>query len=498
LVTTGSHEADPSADHDGGVPPVRSGPSVLGLAPDNTIVQLTTSGAGTPPDAEVTPDVEVKLLRAFVERSRAGLVGVVASDGTLWYQFPPTLLGYPEGENLGRPVFDLLHPDDRAEAGEWFAAVLGMDEPKDSFECRVLAADGSWHSLEVFADNRLDDPTVRGLVIQGHDVTERKDAAERLQRSEARFRSLVQHGHDIVMVVNSDRRVSYVSPTVQSVLGYDSAELLGSGGPKALAFVHPDDVSALREQFSTVVSAPRLQARVELRARHSDGSWRWLEVVFTNQLEDLAVRGVVLNFRDVTERRMMQDALAHQALHDPLTGLPNRALLVDRLEQALARLARNPSSVGVLFLDLDKFKRVNDTHGHVAGDVLLTAVAGRLRAAIRVGDTIARYGGDEFVVVCEHVDADELARIAARLLRTLTEPIGVDGAAVHATVSIGAALGSRGTCADSLLQDADAAMYHAKERGGGTVSAFDHSIGAPVHAHHGEPSGTRRADQSTQ
>ncbi len=193
---------------------------------------------------------------------------------------------------------------------------------------------------------------------------------------------------------------------------------------------------------------------------------------------------------------MMQDALAHQALHDPLTGLPNRALLVDRLEQALARLARNPSSVGVLFLDLDKFKLVNDTHGHVAGDVLLTAVARRPRAAIRSGDTIARYDGDEFVVVCEHVDADELARLAEQLLTTLTEPIDVEGAAVYATVSIGAALGSRGTCADSLLRDADAAMYHAKERGGGTVSAFDHSIGAPVHAHHDAPRGSRGSTRS--
>jgi diguanylate cyclase (GGDEF)-like protein/PAS domain S-box-containing protein len=475
---------------------VRSGASVLGLAPDNTVVQPTTSGAGTPADAELTPDVEVRLLRAFVERSRAGMVAVVAADGTLRYQFPLTILGYPEGENLGRAVFDFLHPDDLAEATERFAAVVAMDHPKDSFEVRVLAADGSWHSLEIFADNRLDDPTVRGLVLQGHDVTERKDAAERLQRSEARFRSLVQHGHDIVMVINSDRRVSYVSPTVQPILGYDPADLLGAGGPKALAFVHPDDVVALREHFATVVSTPRLLARVELRARHDDGSWRWLEVVFTNRLDDLAVRGVVLNFRDVTERRMMQDALAHQALHDPLTGLPNRALLVDRLEQALARLARNPSSVGVLFLDLDKFKLVNDTHGHVAGDVLLTAVARRLRAAIRSGDTIARYGGDEFVVVCEHVDADELARLAEQLLTTLTEPIDVEGAAVYATVSIGAALGSRGTCADSLLRDADAAMYHAKERGGGTVSAFDHSIGAPVHAHHDAPRGSRGSTRS--
>ena len=355
-------------------------------------------------------------------------------------------------------------------------------EPTGSFECRVLAADGSWHSMEIFADNRLDDPAVRGIVVQGHDITERKAAAERLQHSEARFRSLVQHGHDIIVVVNADRRVSYVSPTVQPMLGHDAAAFLGTRGPITPSFVHPEDMEALRTHFASVVSAPHVQARLELRARHADGSWRWLEAVFTNRLEDPAVRGVVLNFRDVTERRMMQDALADQALHDPLTGLPNRALLVDRLEQALARLARHPGSVGVLFLDLDKFKLVNDTHGHVAGDVLLTAVAGRLRGAIRAGDTIARYGGDEFVVVCEHVDRNELADLAARLQHTLTEPIDVEGVTVDATVSIGSALGTRGSRADSVLRDADSAMYSAKQRGGATVAAFEDSRGASVRA----------------
>lgn len=435
---------------------------------------------GVTADADLIPEVEVTLLRAFIEGSGAGLLGVLDADGTLRYQFPATLLGYEEGENLGRPVFDFLHPDDRDDAVEHFTDATRTAEPRDSVECRVLAADGSWHSLEVFADNRLDDPAVRGVVVHGHDITERKAAAERLERSEARFRSLVQHGHDIIVVVNADRRVSYVSPTVQPILGRDPADLLGARGPTSFAFVHPDDVETLRAHFGSVVSAPRVQARLELRARHADGSWRWLEAVFTNRFEDPAVRGVVLNFRDVTERRMMQDALAHQALHDPLTGLPNRALLVDRLEQAVARLARHPSSVGVLFLDLDKFKLVNDTHGHVAGDLLLTAVAGRLRGAIRAGDTVGRYGGDEFVVVCEHVDLDELRDLAARLLKTFTEPVDIEGTAVSATVSIGSALGTRGSCADSLLRDADAAMYHAKERGGAAVASFDDTLRVPV------------------
>ena len=177
----------------------------------------------------------------------------------------------------------------------------------------------------------------------------------------------------------------------------------------------------------------------------------------------------------------MEDELAHQAVHDSLTGLPNRVLLSDRLEQALTR-ARDVSTVGVVFLDLDRFKLVNDTRGHVAGDSLLVAVARRLRGATRAHDTVARFGGDEFVVVYEDVAGiDGLVDRARRLCDMLAVPFVIDGHEVYATISVGVAVGHVGASVEDLLRDADAAMYHAKERGGGTVEVFDESIRLRAH-----------------
>jgi diguanylate cyclase (GGDEF)-like protein len=178
--------------------------------------------------------------------------------------------------------------------------------------------------------------------------------------------------------------------------------------------------------------------------------------------------------QDITDRKQAEAALTHNALHDPLTGLPNRALLLDRIEVALARSARIEKSVAVLFLDLDRFKLINDSWGHAAGDVVLRAVAERLRAAVRPSDTVGRLGGDEFVVVCEDaVTLWEATVLGERLIRTLQEPFEVEGGEVFVTVSVGIAIADQTTSADGLLRDADVAMYQAKQRGRARCEFFD-------------------------
>ena len=172
-------------------------------------------------------------------------------------------------------------------------------------------------------------------------------------------------------------------------------------------------------------------------------------------------------------------ALAHQALHDPLTGLPNRSLLRDRIQQGLARASRNGLGVAVIFLDLDHFKLINDTQGHAAGDTLLQAVAGRLSATVRAGDTVARFGGDEFVVVGETVkDADEATHLAERLRLALDEPFDLGGDPAYVSASLGVVLGAPTATPDDLLRDADAAMYHAKSAGRSRTQLFDEDIRA--------------------
>jgi diguanylate cyclase (GGDEF)-like protein/PAS domain S-box-containing protein len=419
--------------------------------------------------------------RSLVQHS-TDIIAVMQDDGTLVYASPATesVLGYEVGALIGTNAFDLVHPDDLSVAAETFAYVLENPDAHPRLELRVAHADGSWRNIEYSASNRLADPSVRGVVLNSRDVTDRRHAEEVERERHVWFRSLVQHGSDIIVVVDAQGRVQYVSPSVEHIMGYYLDELLNG---ISFDFVHPDDLTPLATHFAAVLATPGYHGPYELRARHADGSWRWLEVVHTNQLDDPAVRGVVLNFRDVSERKEVEEQLAHQALHDSLTALPNRVLLTDRLDQAIARARRDAAAIGVVFLDLDRFKLVNDTRGHAMGDGLLVAVGRRLRDATRASDTVARFGGDEFVVVYEEVkDVDELVELGENLRKTLAEPFQVDGAELYVTISVGVSLGEPGCSAEGLLRDADAAMYSAKERGGNTVVAFDESIRLRAHS----------------
>jgi diguanylate cyclase (GGDEF)-like protein len=212
------------------------------------------------------------------------------------------------------------------------------------------------------------------------------------------------------------------------------------------------------------------------RTLHKDGAWRWLEYSVSDLRDDPSVRGYVVVARDVTERKNAEEELVHQALHDALTGLPNRALFLDRLGLALSRLERRPGLAAVFFLDLDYFKVVNDSLGHSAGDQVLVAVAARLQQSLRDGDTAARLGGDEFAVLCDDlVDEGEALQIAERLGDAVAaEPVNLAGRELVVTVSIGVAFATHsGQRPESLLRDADAAMYRAKDLGRARLEVFD-------------------------
>jgi diguanylate cyclase (GGDEF)-like protein/PAS domain S-box-containing protein len=300
---------------------------------------------------------------------------------------------------------------------------------------------------------------------------------DQLRDSERRFRSLVQNTSDVIAVIAPSGRVRYLSPSARTVFGYEVAEITDEPEPARL--VDAEDLDRMLAAGRSLL--PGQTEPIEGRVRHSDGRMRDVEGIVTNLRDDPAVGGFVVNARDITERKELERQLTHRAFHDPLTELANRALFEDRLEHALSG-RRPPDSLSVLFLDLDDFKNVNDSLGHQSGDQLLSAVSGRLIDAVRPGDTVARFGGDEFAILLEDVDgAIGSGRIAARILAGFEEPFEIEGRELFIRASLGIATNSKpDDSGERLLANADVAMYAAKARGKGRFEHFEHSMHATL------------------
>jgi diguanylate cyclase (GGDEF)-like protein/PAS domain S-box-containing protein len=292
---------------------------------------------------------------------------------------------------------------------------------------------------------------------------------------EARLGALVRNSSDMVSILDADGSVGYNSPATLQLLGLSEAQAAGMDWAER---VHPDDRDAVGRFLAGL--APGESGEVSCRVRAAGGAWRDIESRATNLTGDGAVDGIVLNARDVTERKTLERRLLHQASHDMLTGLPNRMLLRDRVEQALARRRRTGAALAVIFLDLDDFKNVNDSLGHAAGDMVLQVVARRLDLCIRGRDTATRLGGDEFAVLVDDLgDESQAVAVAERILAALAEPVRVAERTVEPTGSLGIAFAADGRdTADDLLRDADAAMYLAKERGKGAYAIFEPAMHA--------------------
>ena len=280
------------------------------------------------------------------------------------------------------------------------------------------------------------------------------------RRTERRMRSMVQHSSDVIALLDADLTLCYVTPAVEQVLGHPPLELVGQ---RWLDLVSADDREAARDLVLRASSGRA--AHTEIRMQTADGRTCLMDTTVT-EVDEEEHAGFVLTCHDVTERRALETELEHQAFHDALTGLANRALFHDRVGHALSRTRRAGTSCAVLFLDLDDFKTVNDSLGHAAGDALLAEVTTRVRACLRDGDTAARLGGDEFAVLLEDVQDDTCTTIAGRLISSLRQPYDLGGAEVTPTASIGIAVaGSSEISTDDLLRNADLAMYEAKKAG---------------------------------
>jgi diguanylate cyclase (GGDEF)-like protein/PAS domain S-box-containing protein len=565
------------------------------------------------------------------------VVTVIDVNGIITYCSPSitSQLGWTPDEVVGRPIVEFMVLERHDDFDDVFAAVCAAPGTHGPFGLNLRTKDGGVRQLESVVTNRIDDPSVAGLVTVARDETERIAAGEARRRAEAKYRALVQFASDLVVLVDRHGMVTHASPSVERILGIPH----DMQGICVFDLIHPDDVGAARVNLELAVDQPGVLdgVPIELRVLAADGSYRHLEILGSNLVDDPDVGGIVLNGRDVTERRAAADLAAeqasvlegiarglsldltverivgmverrirgtvssvatldpdgvirhpvgfafppavvealnrhpvdselgvairgdgpaiftgiahdprwdllrplvdagfrscwcfpmvgsggpeqlgmltvlgshdrgptpaeidildqarnlasiaverrrfegrleHQAVHDVLTGLPNRLLIMDRVDAALARTRRHGVDVAVLFVDLDNFKVINDSLGHSVGDRLLERVAVRFRRAIRSDAMVGRFGGDEFVVVCEDVGGEAGAvRLAEDLARALEEPVLIDGAEVHVSASIGITLTTDGDLEpQSLIRDADVAMYRAKDQGRAGHAVFE-------------------------
>lgn len=305
-------------------------------------------------------------------------------------------------------------------------------------------------------------------------AVDRDRAWEEAQTTSERFRSLVQNSSDMIVILDEAGRAMYASAACERILGFTAEELratdLGS-------LMDPGELESLRDCMRHAIQQPGPTAPIEFRARHADGQWRHLEMVGMNLRDNPAVAGIVLNIRDVTDRRRMEAELAHQATHDSLTGLPNRLLLLERLGDSLGEQRWSRRRPAVLFLDVDRFKLINDSLGHEIGDQVLMEASRRLLSVAGPHDMVARFGGDEFVVLCDR--GNEAEAMAERILASFEEPFRIAGQNYFLSTSIGVAAPATGESNPAdLIRDADTAMYRAKEQGRGRMAIFDEAARA--------------------
>jgi diguanylate cyclase (GGDEF)-like protein/PAS domain S-box-containing protein len=342
-----------------------------------------------------------------------------------------------------------------------------------------LRKDGSEFPIEMSLGETQEDGE-RLFTGVMRDITERKRAEEALDWLNHQHEMVLKSAGEGIFGLDLEGHATFVNPTAANMTGWDAEDLLGRSLHDALHHTKSDGAPYPREQCP-------IYAALEDGATHSrddevfwrkDGTSFPVEYVSTPILQDGEVVGAVVTFKDVTERKTLEEQLRHQAFHDPLSGLPNRALFMDRLERALARANRRGEKVAVLFTDLDNFKIINDSLGHEVGDQLLVAVAERLKACLRPEDTAARLGGDEFTILVEEVDGvRDAVRVAERIAESLQPPFSLDQHDVFSTTSIGIALSSpsQEQPAD-LLRRADLAMYRAKHKGKACYEVFEPSM----------------------
>lgn len=388
--------------------------------------------------------------------------------------------GYSSEELLALDGLRHVHPDQREATRKRIAARYQGDPSAFRFELMLLTKAGETRWMNATARNILFNERLC-TIVSAFDITKRKQTEAALQESEAKYRFLTETMKDVVWTLDVETRMfTYVSPSVEILCGFTPEEVMAvpldhSMTEESAAYVRKF-ISKGMEDFLRAEKSPLPSFKTEeVEQIRKDGSTVWTEAVtyfWRNPANGrIEIHGVS---RDVSERKETEAKMAHMARHDPLTGLPNRALFSDRLERAIALSRRDGAKTALMFLDLDKFKPVNDTYGHAVGDLLLQEAARRMTSTVRESDTVGRIGGDEFVVLLPQVEKwEDGVVLAKRLLEAINTPFKIEGNALEVSCSIGIAIfPDHGVDPVELAKNADTAMYWGKSRGGNTVSLY--------------------------
>ncbi|MET0233116.1 MAG: EAL domain-containing protein, partial [Kibdelosporangium sp.] len=381
--------------------------------------------------------------------------------------------GYSYDDVVGKQFWEQFLPEGEREAAEAYYRDLKPSSFPDQFEHRWIRRDGlelriDWSNAALVND----DGVITHVIATGIDVTAKRVAERDLREAQERFRQAFDHASIGMCLVGHGAVFLQVNRALCDMLGYAEEDLLKMRMPEV---THPDDFAKGSAAVAAMLSGGNEPFHGVKRYYHSDGYIVWGQVTVSPVRSEDSSMYVVTQIEDITERRAAEARLVHQALHDPLTGLPNRALLMDRLKQVLARADRHPTLTAVVFIDLDGFKDINDSLGHDVGDNVLREVARRISQQVRPEDTVARLGGDEFVVLCSDLRGEQSAvEMSERLTSAVGKPVTVAGYEVEVTASIGIALSDGDALTpEDLLRNADAAMYGAKTQGKNRWEIFD-------------------------
>ena len=415
---------------------------------------------------------EEPLLRALGEHA-SDLALLCDRDAVILYAGPSVekLFGYPREAVIGSSGWGFVNPDDLESVRARWDEMVAHPGVFMTWEACVLHADGSVMTIEVRATNMLDDPTIGGVVVNVHDVTTERHAERAFAAQQDFYRTILAAAQEGIWVITRGGRTLFANERMAEIAGIDPAQMHDASPAD---FLDPDTFTHLRAALAD--SADRVRGHFEVPYTRADGQRRWVSISSAPLYDaDGIFTAAVATCVDVTDRRWQEREMRTLALHDSLTNLPNRTLLSDRLAQACDRHERTGEHVAVLFCDVDRFKLVNDNAGLTAGDSVLVQVAERLRLVCRDDDTVARFGGDEFVVLCQDADTYVASRLAEDIRAAFVEPYDVASTPFTLDVSVGVASTSD-VAAGELLQAADRALRRAKARGRGRIEVHDKAM----------------------